>query len=396
MVNDQAPMTNGKRPDAGRGGLMNRTLMLSCCFLLLLGCGGGMVMWTATIDCGGTDDVGAALADNGMNIVALGTKTLVGTDRTAWLIQSLDRDGRPVWRQEYREGEQNTAGDVALSPAGESYCCGRVRLEGSDLCVVAKYRVDGSLAWQRALAVGEGSGGSGIALDGDELLVAGFARAEDRQELLVARLDRNGSTLWSRNYRFGTLAGGTRIAADGKGNAVVVGQAGSAENPDIVLAKLDGKGDTLWSRVYDSGGEDRVGDVAVDVFGNVVATGTALVEGEPVCVILEYHPDGELIRKTAYGEGVRAEGRAIAATGDGDLYIAATLHGEDVVSTLAFHYQPNAGTIWERTWRGSGETRAADLSCRDDVILLNTVETADGSHDMVVARLRRPQPAPAN
>jgi len=375
---------------------MNRVLVLCSCCLLLLGCGGGMVMWTATIDCGGADEIGAALADNGVSLVALGTKAVAGTDRTTWLIQSLDRDGRLVWRQEYREGEQNVAGDVALSPAGESYCCGRVRLEGSDLCVVAKYRVDGSLAWQRALAVGEASGGSGIALDGDELLVCGFARAEDRQELLVARLDRNGTTAWSKNYRLGTLAGGTRIAADGKGNAVVVGQAGSAENPDIVLVKLDGKGDTLWSRIYDSGAEDRAGDVAVDVFGNVVATGTALVEGEPVCVILEYHPDGELIRKTAYGDGVHAEGRAIAATGDGDLYVAATLHGEELVSTLTFHYQPNAGTIWERTWRGDGETRAADLACRDDVVLLSTVETGDDSHDMVVTRLRRPQPAATN
>lgn len=373
---------------------MSRLLTLIWCCLLLagmFGCGGGPVVWTSPIDCGG-DEVGAALADNGTALVALGTKTLAETDKSTWLLQALTPDGRQTWRQEYREGEQNVAGDIVLGPAGEAFCCGRVRLKGEDLCVVAKYRVDGSLAWQRALAVGEGAGGSGIAPVEDGVVVCGFARAEDRQELLVARLDRDGATTWSKNYRFGALAGGERVATDGRGNAVVVGRSGTAENPDIVLAKFDSKGDTLWTRVYDSGGEDRPGDVAVDVFGNVVATGTALVEGAPVCVILEYHPDGELIRKTAYGEGVRAEGRAIAASADGDLYVGATLHGTEQVSALAFHYQPNAGTIWERTWRCAGDTRAADLVAGEDVFLLTTVERADGTHDMTAVRLRKPQP----
>ena len=359
--------------------------------VLLLGCGSGPVVWTTPIDCG-ADEVAVGLASNGINLVALGTKAMAGPVRSSMLLQALSPEGKTLWRQEYREGELNVAGGIAANPSGEVFVAGRTRVDEQDMCVVAKYRVNGMLAWHRALAVGDWSSGHGIALAGDDILVCGVARDGERQEMMVARLGRDGNLVWSKNYRFGAVAAGVRVAAVEDG-AVVAGHAGTAENPDIIVARLDTDGDTVWTRTYDSGGEDRCGDVAVDMFGNVVATGTAVVDGAARCVILEYHPDGELIRKTAYGEEMNATGRAICGTDDGDIYVAGTLLGDGRTSMLAFHYQPTARNVWERTWREELDVEAADLVVGDAVFLLGTQERSEADRDMVVVRLQRNVPA---
>jgi outer membrane protein assembly factor BamB len=364
-------------------------LILPAAVLLLLTCGGGPVVWTAAVPCD-PGAVATGIAKAGPNIAVVGTKVSPGTGSLAMVVQMFDDKGQIRWRREYTEGETNVAGGVALNRRGEAFIAGGSRINGRDMCVVAKYRIDGNLLWQRALAVGDGCRATGIAVVPEGLLVCGSVSAKEEEQMLVVLLDENGETVWTRNFRFGVFSHAAGVAADDRGNMVLGGQTGLAENPDIIVAKLDKGGDTLWTRRYDSGGEDRCGGVAIDVFGNVLATGMALDEGSPRCVILEYHPDGELIRKSAYGERTAAEGRAIATTPEGDIFVAGAVYDGQQKDLLAFQYKPGATSVWERNYRhGDRNTTGAGIVADGDVFVLGTVEDGPGS-DMVLARLFRP------
>jgi len=356
--------------------------------LLFAGCGSGQVAWTRVLDLGG-DDVAAALDGNGSELVLLAT-SFTG-ERAAWQVARFATDGRELWRRQYRQGEFSVAGDIALDSAGGIYATGTSRIDGREMCVVVHYRRDGIIAWQRALAVGEAAAGRGIALGPDRVYVTGWTRAKDRRELLLVALEPDGSTAWTRNWRLGDLAAGERLALDPKGDIVLSGIAGTAENPDILLAKFNPKGDTLWTRVYDGGGEDRPGRVTTDPYGHLLATGTALTPEGPRCVILEYHPDGELIRRAAYGERATAEGHGIAVTPKGDVFLCGSLVAETERSLLAFHYRPQATSVWERSWRTGADVAGADLVVADDVFALGTVGDRDRGRDVALVRFTRPE-----
>ncbi len=360
---------------------------------LLLSCGGGPVVWDRIIDTGG-DEIAAGLATDGTTLVVLGTVTQGGSGQPYWLLQTMSLDGQLRWHRDYREGTTNVAGDVVVGAHGGIFVAGTSEIQGRKMCVVVKYRHDGVLSWQRALAVGDDTRAHGIVLTGDGILVCGSATDGDEQDAFVALLDLDGETVWTRSYDFGPVDEAVRIATDSKGGIVLTGRAGTAENPDILLAKLNGKGDTLWTRIYDSGGTDHCGGVTFDVFGNVLATGTAFADDSARCVILEYHPDGTLIRRAAYTEQARAEGRAIQATPDGDILVAGCLHGPEPTALLAFHYQPNASSVWERTYRReAGAATGADLVIDGDAFVLGTIRQESDGSDMVVVRFSRPLPA---
>jgi len=357
--------------------------------LFLSGCGGpGPVVWKQSFDCGASEEA-AGLALTGNGLVAVGNKT--AGSKTSWVIQAMGKDGKLLWRKDYSQGEAGVCGDVATDDRDDIFVAGTSRIKGSEMCVVVKYRANGTMAWQRAVAVGDASRANGIVPLDSGLVICGAVKNKDEQDLLVARLDAEGKTVWSKNFNFGPLDEGVRVAVNPAGNIVVTGRSGKADNPDIVLLSLNGKGDSLWSRTYDSGEEDEPGDVAFDVFGNVLAVGTGRTLDSLRCVVLEYHPDGELIRKTAFAQAGQARGNAVVTTADGDIFAAATGQGVRNTRLLAFQYKPNASTIWERILElPNVDVAASDLVFDSDVFVLATVNPKAGNPDMMVARLSGP------
>ena len=372
------------------------TLQFALCIavLAIAGCGTNPVVWKQVIDAGAPVEP-AALAMTADGLVAVGTKTT--SAKTAWLIQTLDKDGKLRWRRDYSQGEASVCSDVCTDATGDMFVCGTCKIKGSEMCVVVKYRPNGAVAWQKALSVGDASRARGIALSDSFIVVSGSVMDKQEQELLVAKLGPDGRTVWSKNFNFGPLDEGTRVAANAAGDLVVIGRAGTAENPDILLMRLNAKGDSVWTRRYDSGGEDEPGDVGFDVFGNVVATGTGRAGDSLRCVIIEYQPDGALIRKTAYGAQAQAAGKGLFLTPDGDIFVCATSRGLKQTEILAFQYKPNATAIWERTLsQANADLTASDVVCDKDVFVLGMVAPKAGQKNMLVARFARPvAPAPA-
>jgi hypothetical protein len=360
---------------------------------LLLGCGAKQTVWQKVIDTGG-DETAAAIAADKMHFYVGGTVQSPGSDRSSWLIQKVTKDGKEIWTRTYKDAPRSACGDIAADQSGNLFVAGRAEVSGRQLCIVARYGFDGSMVWQKGLAIGDKSWGTGVCLlSGGRIAVSGVAGTDANTDHMVAVLDAgDGKTVWSRNYDICCTDIAQRIAANAKDELAVVGQFANKENTDIIIMKLSPKGDTLWTRLYDSGGNDTPGDIAFDPFGDILATGTAVVGDSTHCVILEYDPAGGVIRKAAYGEQAQATGNGIDVNAASDIFITGKLLGKEHSDALVFQYQPNALSVWERHYSPGGDAAGVDLVVPGDAFVAATVQGK--TRDIAVFRFTRPLAKP--
>lgn len=350
--------------------------------LILAGCGSGPVVWQHEIATE-LDEVAAGIAADSATVVVAGTVS--GPGRSGWLVARFRADGREVWRRTWNEG--SICSGVALVPDG-IVLAGRTVDRDEPVCAVVKYGHDGSLRWQKGLGIGERSWAGGVcALPGGAAVITGAAGDGRELDLLLARLEADGRVNWVRNLRLGGAVG-QAVAAGPSGKLAVVAAGGTAESPDIVVVVTDSTGDTIWTRRYDSGAADLPGGITFDLLGNVVATGTVRLADSVRCVILEYDPEGKVIREAAFGTQTQAEGRAVAVSAEGDLFVAGAVGYDAQARAFAFHYRPNATSIWERTLKTCGRSGAVGIAVPNDVYVCATTQGQAG--DIVVARLARP------
>jgi hypothetical protein len=359
--------------------------------LLAAGCGVRPVVWQKTIDKGG-DEVATALTTDGTNYYVGYVSTKPGAiERAGWFVTKLDSGGKEVWTRSYKDSPYAMCEDIWADNLGHLFATGRSRSQESDICLAMRYAADGSITWQKGLALGDRTWGTGICpVSGDRIAVCGVAGTDANTDYMVAMLDaKDGRTVWVRNIDLGPNDLAFRIACDAKNNLAVIGMHGeNAANPDIVIIKLAPNGDTLWTRRYDSGGDDEAGDVAFDGFGNVVANGTARVGDSVRCVIIEYDPDGNLIHKLAYGTVAQATGKCIYVTKNSDIYMAGSLLTEGGKSEiLAFQYKPSAVAVWEEHFSPGPNASGVDLVVNGDVYTAATVQGK--TKDVLVCRFRQ-------
>lgn len=368
--------------------------------LTVAGCGSKQVVWQKRIDAGG-DETATALATDGTSYYVSYVSTKPGdTGRAGWCVTKLDKDGQERWTRVYKDSPFAACEDIWADSQGHLFATGRSVSGDKPLCLIIRYTADGTIVWQKGLAVGDKTWGMGICpVSGDRIAVCGVAGTDANSDHMVALLDaKDGRTIWVKNIDLCSTDLAARIAADSKDNLAVVGHYGeTGGGSDIVVIKLAPNGDTLWTRRYDSGGDDQPGDVAFDPFGNILVTGTATVDDSVRCVILEYDADGGSIRKAAYGEQAQATGNGIFITKDADIFITGRLivrkpgKGGQVEPTdkiIAFQYKPSAVSIWERQYSPGHDAGGVDLVVNGDVYVAATVRNK--TDDVMVCRFFRP------
>lgn len=372
---------------------MRRIILSALLLLLAAGCDKGPVGWQRTIDLGG-DETATAIAHDGNNLYVSFTATSPASpDRAGWFITKYSRDGNEVWTRSFKESPFAVCADIAADPLGYCYAAGRIKKDGRDMGLVIRHGIDGSVHWQKALAIGDRTELAGIALAGEgRVALTGLAGTLPNPDLLVQLVEAaTGNTVWSRTFDLAAGDRGHRIAADGRGNLALIAARAGGEQSDVLVMKLNAGGDSLWTRTYDSGGDDQPGDVAFDPLGNIIATATARVGDSLRCVILEYDPDGGVIRKAAWGEQAQAEGRAVAITPAADIFIGASLRrpgaGADKRDLLIFDYRPNASSVWERRHSAGTSARLADIVVTNDVFVAATV--TNKTDDVLLLRFTR-------
>ncbi len=153
-----------------------------------------------------------------------------------------------------------------------------------------------------------------------------------------------GDTLWTRQYNSSGASADDpmHMRPDGAGNILVVG----GKSGDYLVVKFDqADGSDLWTAVYDgpAGGYDTGAHIIEGPAGEVIATGFCTGSGTSwdVMTVAFDSADGAFLWEEGYdpGAGRADEGRALAVSEQGDLYVTGYCGmdstGEDM---LALHY----------------------------------------------------------
>lgn len=363
-------------------------LALAAALVLPAGCGTPAVGWKTFVDTG-VDEIASALVTDGADLYAVGSQVNPQTGRSLWLVQCLNRKGELVRRFPLSAGRAAFAADAAMNRQGDLYVCGRANPRDTNAVLLARFRREGIIRWQRGLVVGEQSRANGMCLTDDgRVIICGAAVADQKSRVLVAAFDTTGRSLWQKTWDLGAVSEGWRIAANADGMFVVTGRAGIADNPDIFVMKLSPTGESLWSRRYDSGGDDIPGDITWGVLDYALVTGTARGRDSTKCVVLVYDRDGMPTNLLAWGRDAQAEGHAITATPGGEYFVTGRQFGPKGNTVIAFQYLADAVSVWERTVAIGSDGIGAALVVDGDVFVAATVRRQ--TQDIAVLRLTRP------
>ena len=213
------------------------------------------------------------------------------------VVAKLAPDGTHLWSKSFGGALAETAGAVAVDPAGD------VLLAGSDPSSVLLRKLsaaDGSTLWNKSFPTAGVTGVTDLAVakNGDVILLAYSAASIDfgggappphgNFDVLVARFDTSGLPLWSHSY------GGTgndyaySAAVDGAGAVALVGHTDGAfqfdplvlaETPnkgalDVAVWKINADGTTAWGKLLGDAGAQYGFGIAADLLGNIVVSGT--------------------------------------------------------------------------------------------------------------------------
>jgi hypothetical protein len=216
------------------------------------------------------------------------------------LLRKLDgATGDIVWTRTLDTGGTASSTGVSYDGQGNIYLAGYTYGSavgpnaGFNDALVAKYDTAGNLAWTRQFGTAGMDNAFAIAADSlGNVYVSGgaFATIDDwnsgNQDIFVTKLDASGNLQWTRKLGTTTNDANASIWADGLGNVYFSGYVGGAlgEYPgaalggapigatDLVVGKYSAAGELLWMSQLGSTGIDAGVSIAGDNEGNLYLT----------------------------------------------------------------------------------------------------------------------------
>jgi hypothetical protein len=294
-------------------------------------------------------------------------------------LAKLDGQGNTLWAVQSAGGYDESGRGLAIGPQGEAFIAGYfdspVATFGSQSLTnsgdsdyedifVAKYDLDGRLAWARQAGGRYHDAAFAVAADqaGNCFVAGGFASPDLRigevslaagagKNAFVAKYDSAGNVLWAAQSGGDGFDTGLAIAADPGGNAYAAGYFTSGlaafggvtltnsapSGRDIFLVKYSPAGHVLWARQAGGPMADEAWDAAADASGGVYLTGcfnspvaafgtTSITNesapGDSSVFVAHYGRDGGVLWATAANGGGPAAVTGICVDVDGDICLA--------------------------------------------------------------------------
>jgi hypothetical protein len=228
---------------------------------------------------------------------AAGALSGSGPSNVNAFLRKYSPDGSVIWTRQNETGfnpgnDFNSAFGVSADGMGSVYLSGQYNTldpsEDIDCCetdfYVAKYDLDGNLAWTRTLS-GTVDNEEFISVSADRLgnvFVTGttygsLARPiQGSSDGFVVKYNSAGDLQWIQQFGTGREDDAFGVAADGLGNVYVSGRVdqNAPSTDDAYLTKFDGSGNRLWTRTLgDPDGTEIAWDVFVDEAGGVFIAG---------------------------------------------------------------------------------------------------------------------------
>jgi uncharacterized delta-60 repeat protein len=209
----------------------------------------GTIQWQRIIGGVNADNGLRAALDSSNNLYVFGNTNNAGAGNRDFFLAKFDTTPTIQWQRVLGGSSNETAKDMAVSPAGNVYFCGITASAGfsSGELSLVKYNTSGTIQWQRRLRTGsQEASGQGVALDSSEnVYVCGYFPdgGSFTKDMLLAKYNSSGTLQWQRSL--GEASAGfetfNSVAVGGDGFIYVAGTTprAGAGGEDFIVAKYD-------------------------------------------------------------------------------------------------------------------------------------------------------------
>ncbi len=223
--------------------------------------------------------------------------------------------------------------------------------------------------WVKRLDLGSNEIGSGIALRGNAIAVAGSVSAGMSSDILVMRMNRDGDTIWTRTHDGGSDDGAYSVCLDAESNVLVAGfsmgieaagvagplradalsrirnRISDAQEEVAYTAKYDSLGALQWFRA-DKG--HLAFGIATDSAGNCYVIGAANTGAGYDLWLAKLNTSGDTVWTRTFDLAGLELGYRLAIEPSGNIAGCAYIGSMDDFDCLALRFTPDGDTLWTR------------------------------------------------
>lgn len=247
----------------------------------------GSERWATTVD-GGLNDEALDVAFGAGVIAIAGMREAMASEDDVWLA-GYDVDGAELWSlTDSSSGAGDDRAEGIAAAADGWIAVGAFEGQGDHDVWISGRDADGGELWTEMLDFDFGDDvAAAVAVDGDTAWVTGMisSAVSNSEELWVAQYSAGGvagfATTWNSNGF--VLDGGAAIAVDGEELFVAGETAAADQQRNIVVARFtNGTMAPIWVHGFDGGAmlQDEGTGIAMLPDGSAVATGVVTVIGE--------------------------------------------------------------------------------------------------------------------
>lgn len=258
-----------------------------------------------------------------------------GTQAGDVLLLKFSPNGALIWQRTWDSGNTETGEALAIAGDGSIYVSGGSNsLAELGPLVLLRFAPDGTLVWQRKWS--DVASGDALALGSNgNIYVAGVAPRPDgtfHWDQVVVAVNPQGTLLWQRDLAVGDVAdarGGMIVAPDG--SIYIAGglQAiqGSTAINDTLLTKFSSTGSLTWVRAYGGNNDDFPGGIVVLPDGTLLDGGVSqspFVGGPSFAHLLRVNASGNGVTCTSVDGSGLDEGDDVALAANNTVVLGAT------------------------------------------------------------------------
>jgi hypothetical protein len=207
-------------------------------------------------------------------------------------LAKYDGQGNVAWIAQLGSDADESARGVAVDGSGNVYITGQTNGQlgetqsGGTDAFLAKYDAAGNLAWTRQWGTAESDSAGDVAVDsaGNTYITGGTAGSlggtlAGESDLFLTKYDTDGNLVWARQLGGDGHDAGIGLVVDSSGDVIITGSTSSsfgganAGGSDVLLAKYDAGGNHMWTRLLGSDGDDVGWDIAFDASGDLFIAG---------------------------------------------------------------------------------------------------------------------------
>ena len=355
---------------------------------------GGIVLWSHVFDGGHGTDIGYAIAVDGSGNVYVTGNSAGSNNYSDYITIKYNSAGTQLWAARYNGSDvSESAQDIKVDASGNVYVTGFSYGNNTDYATI-KYNSAGVEQWVRRYNDPDNGPdeANSLVLDGSgNVYVSGrsYGGSSSNYDYAIVKYNSTGVQQWVQRYN-GPASDRDEaysLAVDGSGNVYVTGLSiGNGSGTDYATIKYNSAGDQQWAKRYNgpANSTEQANSIAVDGSGNVYVTGyssggnTSLFD----YATIKYNSSGvqQWVQRYNGPGSVDDKANALALDISGNIYVTGFSLNGTISDYLTLKYSPAGTQIWERRYNSTGSDNGKAIAITNTgIVYVTGISDAPGS-----------------